>query len=73
MNDAGGSEDITKRCGRLCAERPARRAFCASCEATFDVQDVPRACATSNDLLAMTRFASPNRLNSCASFFARPL
>jgi hypothetical protein len=24
-------------------ERPARRAFCASCEATFDVQDAPRA------------------------------
>lgn len=45
MNDIGGSEDIMKRFGRnfgrLRAERPARRAFYASFEATFDVQDAP--------------------------------
>ena len=76
MNDADGSEGITKRCGRDCvqlrADRPSRRAFSASCEATFEVQDAPRASATSN-FLAMTRLANPNRLNSCASFFASPL
>lgn len=77
MNDAGGSEDTTSDgvaiAGNIAPRRPVRRAFCASCETTFDVQDAPRAWATSNSLLAMTRWASPNRLNSCASFLARPL
>lgn len=77
MNDAVRSEDMTTRCGRdsgrLRAVRSARRAFCASCEATFGVQDAPRPAACSNDLLAMTRLASPNRLNSCASFLTSPL
>ncbi len=77
MNDAVGSEGITMRCGRdfgrLRAERPPAGAFFAACEATYCLQDSPRERATSNDLLAMTRLASPNRLNSCASFFARLL
>ena len=77
MNDVVGSEHVSTRCGRdsgrLRAVGPASRALCTSCEATFDVQDAPRPRAISSDLLAMTRLASPNRLNSCASFFARPL
>lgn len=39
MNDAVGFEGITMRCSRECsrlrAERPSRRAVCASCEANF--------------------------------------
>jgi len=36
-------------------------------------QDAPRAWIASNCLLAMTRLARPNRLNSCAWFLAKPL
>lgn len=47
MNDAVVSEDIRTRrgrdSGRLRAVRSARGVFCAFCEATFGVQDVPRA------------------------------
>lgn len=60
-------------CDRVCAMKAHWRAFRAFEDTTFDVQDAPRAAARSNDLLAMTRLASPNRMNSCAWFFARPL
>jgi hypothetical protein len=46
-------------------------AVLASCEAISRVQDVPRACRGNSGLLAMTRLAKPNRLKSCAWFFAR--
>lgn len=53
------------------------RAFVAMSGASFEVvlrsQDAPRVSSASNRLFAMTRLASPNRLKSCASFFARPL
>ena len=45
----------------------------ASFEAVLRSQDAPRVSSASNCLFAMTRLASPNRLNSCASFFAKPL
>ena len=52
MSDAVESEVITKRCGRdsgrLRAEEACPPGACASCEATFGVQVVPRACATNN-------------------------
>lgn len=47
--------------------------FGASFEAVLRPQDAPRARSASNCRLAMTMLASPNRLNSCASFLARPL
>lgn len=76
MNSVVGSEGITMRCGRDCgrlrAVRSAYRAFCASCEVTFGVQDALRAATHRSDLLAITRLASPKRVNSCASFLARP-
>ena len=39
----------------------------------FHSQDTPRAGSANSRRLAMTRLARPNRLNNCASFFARPL
>ena len=54
-------------------ERGAAVAFEASFEAAFPTQDAPRAWMSNNCLLAMTRLASPNRLNSCVSFLAKPL
>ena len=48
-------------------------AFEAPFGATSGAQDAPRAWIANSCLLAMTRLASPNRLNSCASFLARPL
>ena len=36
-------------------------------------QDAPRALMSNNCFLARTRLASPNRLNSCVSFLAKPL
>jgi len=47
--------------------------FEASFDATLRDQDAPRAWSANSGLLEMTRLASPNRLNSCASFLARPL
>lgn len=77
MTSAVGSEGIPTRCGReikrFCTLWFARGAFCASFEAAISVRDAPRAAVRSSDRLAMTKLASPNRLNSCASFFARPL
>ena len=77
MNDASGSEGITARyCrefGRFRARNLSAGRSRASCEATSAVQDAPRAATRASDLLAMTRLASPNRLNNCASFFAKPL
>ena len=63
------------RCGlqRLRAFRSFFASVLTSSEATFRSQDASRACAANNDLLAMTRLARPNRLNSCALFFAKPL
>ena len=55
------------------AARCLRAVFEASFEAALRAQEAPRACRAINCLLAMTRLAKPNRLNSCASFFARPL
>ena len=47
--------------------------FGASIEAVLRNQDAPRVSSASSRRLAMTRLAKPNRLNSCASFFASPL
>lgn len=44
--------------------------FEASFEAILRAQDAPRACSAINCVLAMTRLARPNRLNSCAAFLA---
>lgn len=60
-----------KAAGRA-VRRPAMR-FEGSFEAALLDQDAPRAWIASNCFLAMTRLARPNRLNSCASFLARPL
>jgi hypothetical protein len=53
------------------------RAFSAAFEAPFEAvlhsQDAPRVSSATSCLFAMTRLAKPSRLNSCASFFARPL
>ena len=54
-------------------ERGLAPVFEASFEATLRDQDAPRAWSAINCLLAMTRLASANKLNSCASFLARPL
>jgi hypothetical protein len=59
--------------GRFAAANLARRAFGAPFEAFLRVQDAPRVSSASSDLLAITKFASPNRLNSCAVFLASPL
>lgn len=48
-------------------------AFQASFDAVSRSQDAPRVSSANNLFFAMTRLASPNRLNSCASFLARPL
>ncbi len=48
-------------------------AFRAHPGAIWRSQETPRAWRSSSDLLAITRLASPNRLNSCASFLAMPL
>lgn len=45
----------------------------ASFKAVLRAQDAPRAWSDNNCRLAMTMLASPNRLNSCASFLASPL
>lgn len=37
------------------------------------IQDAPWAWRASNRLRAITRFARPNRLNTCAAFLAKPL
>lgn len=55
------------------AARGLKAVFEASFEAALRAQDAPRACRASSRLLAMTRLAKPNRLNSCASFLAMPL
>jgi len=55
------------------AVRGLAAVFGASFEAALRAQDAPRAWSAINRLLAMTRLASPNRLNSCASFLASPL
>lgn len=55
------------------AERSAAAMFEAFFEAAFHAQDAPRAWMSNNGLLAMTRLASPNKLNSCVSFLAKPL
>ncbi len=47
--------------------------FGALSGAPLHPQDAPRAPIANNCLLAMTRFANPNRLNNCASFLARSL
>ena len=70
--------ELTKRCDdlkRAChgGVRGLTEVFEASFEATLRDQDAPRALSANSGLLAMTRLASPNRLNSCASFLARPL
>ena len=70
-------DGLMTRCAREIAlfhERGRiQRSVFASSEAIFCVQDEPRPAACINDLLAMTKLASPNRLNNCASFFAKPL
>ena len=77
MSIAARVEDMTKECSREIRQsrdaRPSPHRFCASFEATCAVQDAPRAATRRSGLLAMTRLASANRLNSCASFLARPL
>jgi hypothetical protein len=45
----------------------------ASFEAVLRAQDAPRAWSANNCRFAMTMLASPNGLNSCASFLAMPL
>ena len=47
--------------------------FAALCKAVLHAQETPRAWRFNNDLLAITKLAKPNRLNSCASFLAKPL
>jgi hypothetical protein len=47
--------------------------FGAPLGAFWRSQETPRAWRSNNDLLAITRLASPKRLNSCASFLAMPL
>jgi hypothetical protein len=64
--------------GRLAEARDRRigdrtAAFKAPFGAVLRAQDAPRVSMANNCLLAMTRLTSPNRLNSCASFLARPL
>ena len=54
-------------------ERGLTPVFEASFDATLRDQDAPRPWSANSGLLAMTRLASPNKLNSCASFLARPL
>lgn len=47
--------------------------FRALSQAARRVQDAPRPWHSNSGLLAITRFASANSANSCASFFASPL
>ena len=54
-------------------ERGLTPVFEASFDATLRDQDAPRASMSNSGLLAMTRLARANRLNSCVSFLARPL
>ena len=66
-----GRDDGTNVIGN--DERSLAAVFEASFEAVSLAQDAPRAWSAINCLLAMTRLASANKLNSCASFLARPL
>ena len=71
-------DEVTKQCddrARAChgGVRGLTEVFEAPFEAVFGLQDAPRAWIANNGLLAMTRLASPNRLNSCASFLPKPL
>ena len=59
--------------GQFEAANLARWAFGAPFGAVLRVQDAPRVSRASSDLLAITKFASPNRLNNCAVFLASPL
>ena len=54
------------------AQRLLSAVFAPS-EVALGAQDAPRALRVNSDLLAITKLAKPNRLNSCASFLARPL
>ena len=77
MSACARADDMTKCCLRVVGVRWAAQvfhfAFFASFEVNFRVQDAPRASRANSDLLAMTRLARPNKLNSCASFLASPL
>ena len=77
MNAAARVEEFATRCGgeiaRFHDAIPLRGALLACLEAIAAFQDAPRPASRSSGLLAMTRLASPNRLNNCASFFASPL
>ena len=74
MSTSSHVDAIAIRCMAELAALPSkkvrREAFRASFEAVFRVQDAPRPWSSNSRLLAITRLASPNRLNNCASFFA---
>jgi hypothetical protein len=77
MSEITRHDDGSHHCDRAGAlDRRARR-IAAVFEAPFGValraQDTPRAWIANNCRLTTTRLAKPNRLNSCAVFFARPL
>lgn len=70
--------ELGSRCGvrfdALSGRTQARVAVLeASFEAVLRAQDAPRVSSANNRRLAMTMLANPNRLNSCASFLAKPL
>ena len=71
------AELVSRRSGAFEGLKGSSRACFAASDASFEAalrsQDAPRVSGVSIRRLAMTRLASPNRLNSCASFFARPL
>jgi hypothetical protein len=77
MSVAARFDELSKRCAlevpALCSKEPHGELFRVRSEATLGPQDAPRASIANSRLLAITRLASPNRLNSCASFLTSPL
>jgi hypothetical protein len=53
--------------------KPAGEALGGLLRPVSHSQDAPRPSSASSRLLAITRLAKPNRLNSCAWFLASPL
>ena len=77
MSVAGAFDSILTRARRGRPQRSQTRVSAGRFGAFFAVllrvQNAPWECMASSCLFAMTRLARPNKVKSCASFFANPL